>query len=75
MKKPIITKGNKWATLQAENFVSASQPLYVLLSPDGTLLTDPLGYTPNSSEYERFLDRGLEAMKLLQAEDRAVVER
>ncbi|MCW5899205.1 MAG: thioredoxin family protein [Flavobacteriales bacterium] len=62
VKKPIITKGNKWATLQAENFISASQPLYVLLSPDGRLLTDPLGYTPNKAEYETFLRRGLDAM-------------
>jgi thiol:disulfide interchange protein DsbD len=64
-KKPIITHGNKWATLQAENFVSASQPLYVLLSPDGKLLTDPVGYTPNTTQYEGFLRRGLDAMKLL----------
>jgi thiol:disulfide interchange protein len=73
--KPIVTKGNKWATLQAENFVSASQPLYVLLSPDGRLLTDPQGYTPNSKEYEIFLQRGLEAMEVLRGEERAVVER
>jgi thiol:disulfide interchange protein len=65
VKKPIITKGNKWATFQAENFTSASQPLYVLLSPDGLLLTDPVGYTPNKAEYEVFLKRGLEAMQQL----------
>lgn len=65
IKKPILTKGNKWATLQSENFISASQPLYVLLSPDGRLLTDPLGYTPNKAEYETFLRRGLEAMQQL----------
>ena len=64
-KKPIITHGNKWATLQSENFVSASQPLYVLLSPDGKLLTDPVGYTPDKTEYAGFLQRGLEAMKQL----------
>jgi thiol:disulfide interchange protein len=65
VKKPILTTGNKWATLQAENFISASQPLYVLLSPDGKLLTDPIGYTPNKGEYEVFLRRGLEAMQQL----------
>ena len=64
-KKPILTLGNKWATLQSENFVSASQPLYVLLSPDGKLLTDPVGYTPDKMEYAGFLQRGLEAMKQL----------
>ncbi len=71
--KPIVTKGNKWATLQAENFSSASQPLYVLLSPDGKLLTDPVGYTPNSTEYEKFLQRGLEAMKVLDKEEDQMV--
>ena len=64
-KKPIITHGNKWATLQAENFASASQPLYVLLSPDGKLLTDPVGYTPDKEEYATFLKRGLDAMKMI----------
>jgi thiol:disulfide interchange protein DsbD len=63
VKKPILTVGNKWATFQSENFISASQPLYVLLTPDGELLTDPVGYTPNAAEYEAFLKRGLEAMK------------
>ena len=65
VKKPILTKGNKWATFQAENFISASQPLYVLLSPDGRLLTDPVGYMPNKADYEAFLRRGLEAMQQL----------
>jgi len=65
VKKPIITVGNKWATFQAENFINVSQPLYVLLSPDGKLLTDPIGYTPDEAEYEVFLRRGLEAMQQL----------
>lgn len=65
-KKPIITHGNKWATLQSENFASASQPLYVLLSPDGRLLTDPVGYTPDKNEYAGFLKRGLDAMQQLE---------
>jgi thiol:disulfide interchange protein DsbD len=64
-QKPILTVGNKWATFQAENFISASQPLYVLLSPNGRLLTDPIGYTPDKAEYEVFLRRGLEAMQQL----------
>ncbi|MCB0766995.1 MAG: thioredoxin family protein [Flavobacteriales bacterium] len=67
-KKPIITHGNKWATLQAENFASASQPLYVLLSPEGKLLTDPVGYTPDKEEYAGFLRRGLDAMRVLTAQ-------
>jgi thiol:disulfide interchange protein DsbD len=65
-KKLIRTEGNRWATLQAETFGSVSQPWYVLLSPEGLLLTDPLGYTPDKKDYMRFLQRGLDAMQVLQ---------
>ncbi|MFN6116235.1 MAG: protein-disulfide reductase DsbD family protein [Flavobacteriales bacterium] len=64
-KKPILTVGNKWATLQTENFKSATQPLYALLSPDGKLLTDPVGYTPAVEDYKAFLERGLKGMQVL----------
>lgn len=64
-KKLIRTQGNRWATLQAETFGSVSQPLYVLLSPEGKLLTDPVGYTPDAEEYASFLQRGVDAMKKL----------
>ena len=67
-KKLIVTEGNRWATLQSESFGSVSQPLYVLLSPDGTLLTDPVGYTPDKDEYGAFLARGIQGMKVLDAE-------
>ena len=73
-KKLITTEGNRWATLQSETFGSVSQPLYVLLSPDGKLLTDPLGYTPDRKAYEAFLQRGLQAMEQLKKEDSQVVE-
>lgn len=64
-KKLIKTEGNRWATLQSESFGSVSQPWYVLLSPDGKLLTDPVGYTPDKDEYGAFLERGVEGMKAL----------
>ncbi len=64
-KKPILTVGNKWATLQTETFKSATQPLYALLSPDGKLLTDPVGYTPAVEDYKAFLERGLQGMQVL----------
>lgn len=67
-KKLIRTEGNRWATLQSETFGSVSQPLYVLLSPDGKLLTDPVGYTPDTEEYAGFLQRGVDAMKKLSAQ-------
>ena len=64
-EKLIVTKGNKWSTVQLETFVISSQPYYALLSPDGQLLTDPVGYTPDKNEYEGFLQRGLEGMRKL----------
>ncbi|MBP6389635.1 MAG: thioredoxin family protein [Flavobacteriales bacterium] len=65
-KKQIITKGNKWSTVQAETFVISSQPFYALLSPDGQLLTDPVAYTPDAGEYRSFLLRGLQGMQVLE---------
>ncbi len=64
-QKLIVTKGNKWSTVQLETFVISSQPYYALLSPDGKLLTDPVGYTPDVSDYKEFLERGIEGMKQL----------
>lgn len=66
-QKQLATKGNKWSTLQTETFVNNSQPYYALLSPEGVLLTDPVGYTPDAQEYSAFLQRGLKAMEHLDA--------
>ena len=65
-QKRLVTVGNKWSTLQTETFINNSQPYYALLSPDGVLLTDPVGYTPNADEYSAFLQRGVQAMKQLE---------
>lgn len=53
--------GHKWANFQTQFFQSNSQPYYVLLSSDGkTVLTEPVGYTPDEEEYAAFLEKGLE---------------
>jgi thiol:disulfide interchange protein len=62
-KKDIKTVGDIYATMQNLNFTSVSQPLYVLISPDEKLLTRPVGYTPDSKEYEEWLKCGLDAFK------------
>ncbi len=62
-KKKIKTIGNKWATFQTQVFNNNSQPYYVMLSPDGYLLGNPVGYTPSVEEYEAFLDCGIQAAK------------
>ncbi len=61
--KEIRTIGDKFATIQSENFKNASQPLYVVISPDEKLLTKPVGYTPDAKEYAGWLQCGLDAFK------------
>lgn len=60
-KKEIITVGDKWATMQVENFGVTSQPYYVLLSPDEKLLNNPVAYEPNAKAYAAWLQCGLDA--------------
>lgn len=56
--------GHKWSHFQTEFFQSNSQPFYVLLSSDAsTILTPPVGYTPDVAEYEAFLKCGLDTFK------------
>jgi thiol:disulfide interchange protein DsbD len=57
--KPIETIGDKWATFQTLNFKNNSQPFYVLLDNEVNLLNEPVGYTPNDSEYLSWLKDGL----------------
>ena len=54
-KKEITSIGDLWATFQAENFNQSSQPLYVVMSPDQKLLSNPVGYTPDAKEYLNWL--------------------
>jgi thiol:disulfide interchange protein DsbD len=61
-EKYIKTIGGKWASFQAENFGSASQPQYVILSPNEELLNHPVGYTP-ANTYIEWLECGLKAGK------------
>ena len=57
--KTIKTIGEKWATFQSLNFNSASQPYYVLMSADETILNSPIQYT-NAKTYKDWLQSGLE---------------
>ena len=56
--KPIETIGKKWATFQYLNFKTASQPFYVLMSPDLELLNNPEQYT-DTETYKNWLESGL----------------
>ncbi|MEX1189785.1 MAG: cytochrome c biogenesis protein CcdA [Bacteroidia bacterium] len=58
--KNIKTVGNKWSNMQVVNFKTNSQPQYILLSPEGKLLAEPVGYT-STENYLSFLKSGLSA--------------
>lgn len=49
--KKIKTVGDKWATFQTVNFKTASQPYYVLMSPDLEILNSPQKYTDRDTYY------------------------
>lgn len=59
--------GKKWHYFQQSVYQRSSQPYYVLVSPDGTLLNPPVAYTPDIADYQKFLDCGLEAYEALSA--------
>ena len=60
--KKIETIGDKWATFQSINFKTASQPYYVLMSPDLEILHHAQQYTDRDT-YHKWLKEGLEAFK------------
>ncbi|MCW5515447.1 protein-disulfide reductase DsbD family protein [Muriicola sp. Z0-33] len=61
--KDINTIGEKWGTFQTVNFGAASQPYYVLLSPDLEVLSPAIQNT-DSDTYREWLKSGLEHHKL-----------
>ena len=55
----IRTIGDKWANFQSTHFKQVTQPLYVAITPEGKLLTHPIGYTPNAEQYLDWLRCGV----------------
>ncbi len=56
------TVGQKWSAFQAINFKSVSQPYYVLMKADGTILNTPIQYTDKAT-YLAWLKEGIAAGK------------
>jgi thiol:disulfide interchange protein DsbD len=54
------TVGQQWSAFQAINFKSVSQPYYVLLQPNGTILNPPIQYTDKAT-YLAWLKAGIAA--------------
>ena len=61
--KTINTVGKKWGTFQTINFNAASQPYYVLLSPDMEILSPAVQYV-DTDTYEEWLKSGLKYYQL-----------
>lgn len=57
--KKIKTIGNKWSDFQIKRYKSNSQPLYVLLDLNENNLIPPVGYTPDSDTYLKWLEEGI----------------
>lgn len=62
-KKRITTIGKKWSDFQASKFNSNSQPLYVIVNGDGTVLVPPQGANYDPQNYIDFLNSGIKAYK------------
>lgn len=60
------TVGNMWADFQIVNFNEISQPLYVLMTNDQQVVSNTRGYQPGISEYNAYLDCGLETISSLE---------
>jgi len=53
--------GKKNSEIQTSKFGTNSQPYYVILNGDGTLLVSPRAYDLNIEAFQQFLDAGVEA--------------
>ncbi|MFT5942006.1 MAG: thiol:disulfide interchange protein [Sediminicola sp.] len=66
--KTIKTVGEKWGTFQTLNFNAASQPYYVLLSPNLEVLNSSIQYTDKET-YLTWLKTGLENYRSLASDN------
>ena len=61
--KKIKTIGDKWSMFQQVNFNNNSQPHYVLVTPEGKIINNPVsGYMPKE-DFKNFLECGLDYFK------------
>ncbi|WP_298511748.1 thioredoxin family protein [uncultured Kordia sp.] len=56
----VRTIGDKWKEFQQTRYNTNAQPLYVIQDVNGNDLTEPVAYTPNPVEYEKWLQDGID---------------
>lgn len=62
-KKKVKNIGDKWSLFQQINFNNNSQPHYVLVTPDGKVINNPVsGYMPKE-DFKNFLKCGIDYFK------------
>ncbi len=62
-QKKLRTVGNKWADFQIVNFDQISQPLYVMVTPQEEVVSNPREYKEGIEDYYNYLDCGLQTFK------------
>ncbi len=60
-KKVKKTIGRQNADLQIRKYNNNAQPFYLIINPDGVLLTEPMSYDLNVRNFVDFLQRGIES--------------
>lgn len=53
------TYGDKWSYLQRYKFQANAQPYYVIVNPQGELLSGPYSYDENIAKFSKFLELGI----------------
>lgn len=57
--KTLKTVGDKWKDFQTYYFNSNSQPQYIILHPNGKILSPSYSYDPDAAAFRAFLEQGL----------------
>ena len=61
--KEIDTYGKKWSDFAITKYKANIQPYYILMGHDEENLNNPVGYTPEVSEYKAWLEEGIANFK------------
>lgn len=62
--RKVKTIGDRWSIFQEVNFNDNTQPVYVLMTPDGKVINHPFkGYDSDKEVFKRFLECGIDYFK------------
>lgn len=57
--KKLRNVGQKWSEMQTIKYKTNTQPYYVLMGHDEENLIEPVGYTPDVTSYNNWLEKGI----------------